>query len=170
MRTKYHRPALLAGLLGGLAVHCSPGFAQSTYNLQVIRPFFIPAALNAQGQVVGLTLNDEGLGQGGIWTRNSDAPIVRLGKTYDAASDINGAGQVAGSRSLGSGQYQATIFANGGFRDLGALGDGSSLARAINASGQVTGVATTASGVESGLCSRGRGHSTDEVRMCIQAN
>lgn len=145
MRATCQRRIVIAGLAGALAICCADGYAQSTYNLQVIRPFFIPGALNSQGQVVGLTLNEGGFGQGAIW-RRSDTRIVTLGKTYDAAADINSAGQVAGTRNLGPEHYQATVFSNGGYRDLGTLGGNSSFARAINASGQVTGVASTASG------------------------
>jgi probable HAF family extracellular repeat protein len=145
MRITTHRRGIIAGLLGALALYSSSSAAQTAYSVQVIRPFFIPEALNKHGQAAGLTLNDEGYGQGSIWTR-SDGRIVPLGKIYDAVSDINDAGLVAGSRYLAQGQYQATIFANGGFRDLGSLGGNTSIARAINASGQVTGFAATAGG------------------------
>jgi probable HAF family extracellular repeat protein len=143
----WFRKILLAGLFIPLLFGAAAGAAPTPYAVLAIRPFFSPSGINERGQLVGLGFNDQGLGQGMIWTRDGNPARVVLGVTYDTANDINDAGLVAGSHRFGPDAVRAAVFDGAAIRDLGTLGGAESTAFGINASGQVTGYAQTALGL-----------------------
>jgi probable HAF family extracellular repeat protein len=109
-------------------------------------------AINASGQIVGLSLTVSGQLHGFVWERGVMTDLGTLGSDFSEAKGINSAGQVVGFSSPTSEQVHAFLWQHGTMTDLGTLlGAGASFginssALGINAAGQVAGVSTAAGG------------------------
>jgi probable HAF family extracellular repeat protein len=98
-------------------------------------------AINALGQVVGVSTTTSGERHAFFWTAGSGMrDLGTLGGSSSTARGINLRGQVVGWRTTADGQDHAFIWTEtGGMRDLGALGRPRSYAYGINDRGQVVG-------------------------------
>jgi probable HAF family extracellular repeat protein len=104
----------------------------------------IPNAINAAGQVAGMSQNN-GFATGHAFLDDLSGlhDIGQLGEFshFSQAYGINNAGQIVGYSQFGSSFSHAWLYADGVMRDLGTLGGGSSTAYAINSAGHVVGYA-----------------------------
>jgi probable HAF family extracellular repeat protein len=133
----------VVGYTGGGAF----GFVYSNGKTTKIDAFgFLPSAINASGQVVGVDY------QAALY---SGGKITHLGSLagsfgYSVPRAINDSGQVVGIADLhpwgSNGGMGAFLYSGGKMINLGTLGGSQSEARALNASGQVVGNSTTANG------------------------
>jgi probable HAF family extracellular repeat protein len=108
-------------------------------------------AINASGQVAGVSDTPSGAQHAFLYSNGQMIDIAPPGSINSQGNDINSCGQVAGTYSVSvsdsSGVHTVNhgfLFDNGEFIDLGSLGIGS--ANAINDRGQVTGTFTTSTG------------------------
>jgi probable HAF family extracellular repeat protein len=96
--------------------------------------------INANGQVVGLSLNAFGEQHAFVWTQ--DEGMAQIGTPGNASYAISASdtGQVAGTYWIASGVYHAFSWTRpGGLIDLGTLGGVWSVANAASIRGQVVG-------------------------------
>jgi probable HAF family extracellular repeat protein len=105
-------------------------------------------AVNASGQVAGVSANLAGQTRAFSWTQAGGMVELTLGG-HSEATAVNDSGQVVGWSNDASDPPSTThafLWTQaGGMIDLGDLGAGFSEARAVNANGQVVGRSTRAS-------------------------
>ena len=97
-------------------------------------------AVNARGQVVGVSATADAATHGFSWTAAGGMiDLGTLGGIFTEAHAVNASGQVVGVSTTAATQVRAFSWTGGaGMIHLGTVGgDGSSVATAVNASGQV---------------------------------
>jgi probable HAF family extracellular repeat protein len=103
----------------------------------------VATAINAAGQAVGYSENENGKTRAFLWTRGVMRGLGHLGGGHSQAYGINKAGQVVGHSLTAAGEQHAFIWTNGVMKDLGTLGGGSSSAVGIDSASVVVGYSTT---------------------------
>src|SRR6266566_3714434 len=108
--------------------------------------FSIATALNAAGQVAGISNTASGDLDAFLWDGTTMRSLGTVAGDFIFPIFLNAAGQVAGNSNAASGADRAFFWDGTSMRDLGTLGGNSSIARALNGAGQVAGISNTASG------------------------
>jgi len=67
-------------------------------------------AINARGQVVGLSVTSTGLQHAFLWERGTMIDLGTLGGMFSGASAINDGGQVVGFSTTASGEEHAVLW------------------------------------------------------------
>ncbi|ODR81278.1 hypothetical protein BG842_05320 [Haladaptatus sp. W1] len=118
--------------------------------LKSSRYFLAPTDINTHGQIVGMTMTEEGQERGPfIWSEaDGKRDIGTLGGNHSEATAINDNCQVVGASSTDpwNGLRAFLWTADNAMRNLGTLGGTYSKATDINNCGQVVGVSQTADG------------------------
>ncbi|MBL8746439.1 MAG: hypothetical protein JNK58_08810 [Phycisphaerae bacterium] len=113
---------------------------------------FLPRAVNAAGQVVGVRPfvmpDGERQSRACTWSNGVLTDLPALGGANSEAMGLDASGRIVGSAFNATNlQSRPVLWANGAVTDLGTFGGANGQAYSINGSGQVVGVAETAAGM-----------------------